>query len=121
MLLTSLSIDHDELAARTGWDIKPEGACREDVCVPLPESARNPDGTIDARVLSECLGMPLVGDDSHDSRRLWALGPAAGPTSRALVTAVAPELNLPDLRTGEMFSLSSLRGQKVALIAWASW
>src|SRR6266849_10578468 len=82
MLLTSLSIDHDELAARTGWDIKPEGACREDVCVPLPESARNPDGTIDARVLSECLGMPLVGDDSHDSRRLWALGPAARPTSR---------------------------------------
>jgi hypothetical protein len=118
MLLTSLSIDPDELAARTGWVVKPEGACRDEVCVPLPESARNPDGTIDATVLSERLGMPLVGDDS---KGLWALGPAAGPTARALVSAVAPELNLPDLRTGETFSLSSLKGQKVALIAWASW
>jgi DNA-binding IclR family transcriptional regulator len=62
--------------------------------------------------------MPLVGDES---KGLWALGPAAGPTARALVSAVAPELNLPDLRTGETFSLSSLKGQKVALITWASW
>jgi peroxiredoxin len=33
---------------------------------------------------------------------------------------VAPELELPDL-SGRSFALSSLRGQKVVLIAWASW
>ena len=118
MLLESLSIDPDALATRTGWVIKPEGACRDEVCIPLPESARNADGSIDAAVLADSLGMPLVPDDSSG---LFALGPATGPTAHALVSATAPELTLPDLRTGEPFTLSSLRGQKVALIAWASW
>jgi hypothetical protein len=62
--------------------------------------------------------MSLVRDEGHD---LWALGPAAGPGRHALTTAQAPELELPDLRTGEQFQLSSLRGQKVLLLAWASW
>jgi hypothetical protein len=34
---------------------------------------------------------------------------------------VAPELVLPDLRTDKPFALSGLRGQKVLLVAWASW
>ena len=45
----------------------------------------------------------------------------AVPTGHALASAEAPELELPDLRTGELFRLSSLRGQKVMLLAWASW
>jgi len=118
MLLTSLSVDPAELEPRTGWTIKPEGACRADLCVPLPETVRKQDGSLDAAVLADRLGMPLVADEAQG---LWALGPATGPTGRALLSATAPELTLPDLRTGEPFTLSSLRGQKVALISWASW
>jgi hypothetical protein len=62
--------------------------------------------------------MPLVHDDDSD---LWALGPESGVTGRALTTATAPSLTLPDLRTGDPFALESLRGQKVLLVAWASW
>ena len=51
---------------------------------------------------------------------LWALGPASGPTGRALTTAIAPELELPDV-DGNPFKLSSLLGQKVLLVAWATW
>ena len=43
--------------------------------------------------------------------------PIAG---RALASAEAPELILPD-RHGNEFRLSSLRGLKVLLLAWASW
>jgi hypothetical protein len=117
MLLRSLQVDPDELEARTGWAIKPEGACRGNVCVPLPLEARAGNG-IDAMVLAERMGMPLVADEGHG---LWALGPATAVTGRALTTAEAPELELPDLRTGEQFRLSSLRGEKVLLLAWASW
>lgn len=94
---------------RTGWAIKPEGACKGDVCVPLP-------GT-DAVTVSERLGMPLVADEEHG---LWALGPETGFTGRALTTAELPDIVLPDL-SGTPFALRSLRGQKVLLVAWASW
>lgn len=116
MLLTEPRVDIAAFEARTGWAIKPEGACRGEVCVPLPEAAS--DGTsVDAVVLSERLGAPLV----HDAGRgVWALGPAAGITGRALTTAETPELTLPDL-DGNPFALSSLRGRKVLLVAWASW
>ena len=62
--------------------------------------------------------MPIV----HRRRRAAsaALGPETAVTGRALTTAVAPELELPDA-DGNPFKLSSLRGKKVVLIAWASW
>ena len=51
---------------------------------------------------------------------ITAIGPAAG-RGRVLESAAAPELVLPDIRTGEPFALSSLRGSKVVLVAWAPW
>ena len=118
MILTELTVDPAELEHGTGWAVKSEGACRGEVCVSLPDTARAPDGTVDTHVLAERLGMPLIDDEEHN---LWALGPATVPTGHALASAEAPELELPDLRTGELFRLSSLRGQKVMLLAWASW
>jgi hypothetical protein len=117
VILTSLTVAADELEARTGWAIKPEGACKGEVCVPLPAGTSS-GSSVDAELLAGRLGMPLVRDEAHD---LWALGPDAGVTGRALSTAVAPELVLPDLRNDKSFALSSLRGQKVLLVAWASW
>jgi hypothetical protein len=116
MLLDAPVVDPDELAQRTGWAIKPEGACLGDVCVPLPAEVRLDGGMLDAAGLAARLGAPLVHDEAHD---VWALGPAT-VTGRSLTTAQAPELELPDL-DGNPFSLSSLRGRKVLLVAWASW
>ncbi len=117
MLLDELVVDTDSFTARTGWTLKPEGACKGEVCVPLPDSARPDSGHVDVRVVADRLGMPLVHDAAHS---LWALGPESSVTGRALSTAVAPELVLPDI-DGNPFALSSLRGQKVLLVAWASW
>ena len=116
MLLVSSTVDPDELTRRTGWAIKPEGACLGDICVPLPAEMRHADGTLDAAALAERLGAPLVHDRTHD---LWALGPAT-VSGKALSTAQAPNLELPDV-DGNPFALSSLRGRKVLLVAWASW
>ena len=117
VLLDTLAVDPDLFARRTGWTVKPEGACKAEVCVPLPADARTPGGALDVGVVAERLGMPLVRDDAHD---LWALGPETAVTGRALSSAVAPELTLPDV-DGNPFDLASLRGQKVVLVAWASW
>jgi hypothetical protein len=109
MILDTLDIDTDAFSAGTGWQIRPEGACRGDVCVPLRSS-------FELASTAALLGMALVHDESHD---LWALGPES-LGGRALVTAEAPELVLGDL-DGNEFRLSSLRGQKVALVAWAPY
>jgi hypothetical protein len=116
MILSGLTVDRSEFEARTGWEIKPEGACKGDECVLLPSSV-DVDGRLDARVLSDRLGMPLVADADAG---VFALGPATQGTGRVLTSAVAPELTLPDA-DGNPFRLSSLLGKKVLLVAWASW
>lgn len=116
MILDRLDPTIAEFAAGSGWAIKPEGACLGDVCVPLPAESRLPDDRIDATAAAERLRMPVVHDAAHG---LWSFGPAA-VTGKALATAVAPDLTLPDL-DGNPFSLSSLHGRKVLLVAWASW
>lgn len=112
MILTTATVDAAEFERTTGWALKPEGACKDDRCVPLPADS---EARTDVRVLAERLGMPLVHDDAGG---LWALGPEG--SGRALSSAQAGELVLPDWR-GDEFRLTSLRGQKVLLVAWASW
>jgi hypothetical protein len=96
----------------SGWLIRPEGACRGDVCVPLPPQ----ETTVGLGVVAERLGMALVHDERHG---LWAVGPST-VGGRALESAEAPDFVLPDL-DGRPFRFSALRGQKVVLVAWASW
>jgi hypothetical protein len=117
VILHDLGVDEHDFANRTGWAVKPEGACKAEVCVPLPPEVRRADGRLDVAILAERLGMPLVADDAHG---IWALGPETAVTGRALTSAVAPELELPDA-DGNPFKLSSLHGRKVLLVAWASW
>lgn len=99
----------------TGWALKPEGACLGDVCVPLPAGAVT-DGRVDLGAVAERMGMPLVEDSD---RGVFALGPAT-LGGHCLPSAEAPELVLPTI-AGEEFRLSSLRGQKVLLVAWAPY
>ncbi len=109
MLVDSLDVSPARFHAETGWEIKPEGACKGDVCVPLP-------GGFSVAGAAERLGMAVVEEPAHG---LWAVGPES-VTGRALVSAEAPELELADL-DGRPFRLSSLRGQKVVLVAWAPY
>jgi hypothetical protein len=117
MLLHELEVEPAAFEAGTGWAIKPEGACKAEQCVPLAADVRTARGTLDVPALAARLGMPVVPDEEHV---LWALGPETAVTGRALTTARAPELALPDA-DGNVFELSSLLGQKVMLVAWASW
>jgi len=111
MILEHVDIDARQFSAGTGWEIKPEGACMGDVCVPLQR-----DDDFDLRSTAEQLGMALVHDGEEG---LWALGPAS-LGSRALASAEAPDLRLSDF-DGNEFHLSSLRGQKVVLVSWAPY
>ena len=111
MILDRLDIGADAFAAGTGWEIKPEGACKGEICVPLPR-----DAWFDVVDTAQRLGMALVHDSAHG---VWALGPES-LTGRTLVSADAPDVVLQDL-DGNDFHLASLRGQKVVIVSWAPY
>ena len=113
MLVTSLEIGRSEFESGTGWELKPEGACKGDVCIPLTQP---PGDTVDVTSLAEQMSLAIVEDSTHG---LWAIGPES-INAHALTTAQAPELCLPDV-LGVEFRLSSLRGQKVLVYAWAPY
>jgi hypothetical protein len=113
MLLRSLHISKHEFEGGTGWTLKSEGACQGHVCIPLSKPASD---LIDITQVAKDMAMPLVAAPEFG---LWALGPAC-IGSRALASAQAPDLRLPDL-SGKEFQLSTLRGQKVLLYAWAPY
>jgi hypothetical protein len=113
MLLRSMQVPKSEFETGTGWQLKPQGACQGSVCIPLSKPAGDP---VNVAQVAKDIGMPLVAAPEHG---LWALGPAS-IGSRALASAEAPDLRLPDLN-GKEFRLSSLRGKKVLLYAWAPY
>lgn len=109
------SVPAGTFVAASGWEPKPEGWCRDDVCVP---GAAGFDGgdTVDVRSAADRLGMAIVVDEEHG---LAAVGPASFSGS-TLLSAVAADPPLVD-RAGNEFRLSSLRGRKVILSAWSSY
>jgi hypothetical protein len=118
VIITDAELDHlstEAFAAGTGWEPKPQGLCRGEVCVPAPGALRD-DGTVDVPAAAARLGMPVVHDADHGLR---ALGPGSS-TGHTLSTAAAADPELID-RQGNPFHLSSLHGRKVLLVAWASY
>ena len=113
MLARSKTVARRDFEEQTGWEFKPEGACKGDVCIPLQAP---PGDELDVVSTAQAMGLPVVTDDKHG---LIAVGPES-QGNRALTSTQAPELDLPGL-DGQRFKLSSLLGQKVVVYAWAPY
>ena len=100
----------------TGWVLKPEGMCRDDLCVPLPGAMKRGE-RIDVGAFWRHLGNPVASDRAGET---WVLGAGAEARGAALAGLQAPDFELPDL-AGKRHRLSDYRGQKVFLTTWASW
>ena len=111
-------IPASELPAAVAWELKPQGLCQGEVCVPVPDPAAlaNHDG-VDLQAFADLLARPLALDLAE---RMAALGTAWVDRDSQLATLEAPDFTLPDLE-GKLHSLSQHRGKKVLLIAYASW
>ena len=110
---SGLWLSADEVERATGWALKPEGMCQDDVCVPLPVR----DGRVDVAAFWRLLDRPVVSDAAGAT---WVLGSGAEERNGALAGLLAPDFTLPDL-DGAAHTLSALRGNKVFLCTWASW
>lgn len=94
-----------ELAAALGWELKPEGLCRGETCVPLL-----------GRPVVEALGLLVAGDPAEGVLAVVASASArsAGDDGRA------PSLTLRDV-DGNPVSFDDHSGHKRVLVTWASW
>ncbi|MEM7285415.1 MAG: hypothetical protein AAF480_03610 [Actinomycetota bacterium] len=97
-----------DVLAEAGWELKPEGACQGEICVPL-------DAPDDLEAVAGRLGMALVRDGETV---------AVGPSSvggRALETVAAPDIELPLALADGVWRLADQRGRRTVIVAWAPW
>ena len=107
-----------EALGSLGWELHPEGLCRDGLCVPVPDAAAlDVNGRIDLSVLARTIDRPLAMDGEA---RAAYLGVSAPERGRVLRSLIAPDFTLPDL-AGRPHRLSDYRGKKVLLVAYASW
>jgi hypothetical protein len=114
-----------DLERTTGWALKPEGLCRDEICIPLPSQKRkalertsaDASTRINLTGLWRAMGHPVASDAAGDT---WVLGAGAGQRAEALQSLDAPDFSLTDL-AGQTHTLSQYRGKKVFLTTWASW
>lgn len=98
-----------------GWERKPEGLCRDQVCIPVPADLAA--GGLPLDELGRLLGRPVVVDPVE---RVAAVGASAHERAEVLRSGVAPDVELPDVN-GVLHRLSDHQGRKIVLYAYASW
>jgi peroxiredoxin len=113
-----LLADPASFATELGWELKAEGLCRGDVCVPVPD----PDlltvaKRLDVAAVAAALGRPVVIDVDAG---IAAMGLASDQRRRALDGLEAPDFRLPDL-DGTTHGLDEWHGKKKLLVTFASW
>ena len=110
-------VDRESLPGVLGWDLKPQGLCRQSECVPVTETDLLHGDYVDLRAAATAVGVTSMLADDTD---LVALSVPSQTRSDALSGRRAPNFVLPDL-DGEDRSLEQFAGRKRLLVAFASW
>lgn len=113
-----ITIAPDALADAIGWELKPEGLCRDDICVPVadPDSLRS-EGGLDLAAVGAALGRRTVSDADTG---VIALSLDAEARRQAIDGMTAPAFTLPDL-DGNLHESSEWHGRRRMLFAFSSW
>ena len=109
----------DQVHALLGWELKPEGLCRGDVCVPtqLHTDLQDERGDIDVAALARAMGRACAVDVDAGAA---ALGEASNDRQALAAERTAPNFELPDL-DGKPVTLHDFAGKKRLIATWASW
>jgi hypothetical protein len=108
----------DALTDVLGWTLKPEGLCRDDVCVPVRDrDALVESDRVDLVAAADAVGRPTVLDGDAG---ILAIALDHERRASALESLIAPDVTLRDL-DGAPHSLSQWRGRKRLLHAFSSW
>ena len=113
-----VSVSNLVLEQATGWSLKPEGLCRDQVCVPVRNvQALIKDDQVDLAEFARLVSQNIVIDVQ---RKIVALGEQAQIRGTEMATLEAPDFTLPDIH-GQQVSFSDYNRRKRLLLAWSSW
>ena len=96
------------------FEVKPQGACRADVCIPLAKSLKS-GAWFNLTGFAHKLGQTVVAEQG-----IWSFGEIPVLRGSFYNSRIAPDFAVPD-RQGKVAHLSDFRGKKALVITWASW
>jgi hypothetical protein len=105
-----------DLPAINGFEVKPQGACRADICVPIPKELLRGE-YFNLTAFANKTGQAVVADREA---RVWSFGEIQALRGSFLENRMAPDFVVPD-RAGRPVHLTGFRGKKVLVTTWASW
>ncbi len=121
---TDLWIHPGELPRVNGFELKPEGACIDDICVPVRQDensdifiTRQGQAWFNVAELADRLNQPYAVD--YDTG-VWSFGDIPVRRASFVKRGIAPDFTLPGV-DGRSYTLSDFKGQKIMLLSWASW
>ena len=117
-----LLVPVENVEAITGFKIKPEGMCVDDLCIPIPANSgwiTDHAGANYFNLTKFAAKMDQVyAVDAENS--VWSFTAVPRAQTAPLMAGQAPDFALPD-RNGKTVRLSDFRGKKVLIVTWASW
>lgn len=115
-----LLIRPEDLPGINGFELKPEGACYGDLCVPIGDDLLvEREGTqwFDLAAFADRLDQPYVADPES---RVWSFAEIPAKRESMMVDAMVPDFEITD-RQGNIIRPIDLKGKKALIVTWSSW
>lgn len=115
-----LWLSKEDFEAISEFELRPEGFCQGELCIPIPSSHDRElvdRDRVNLSAFARLNEQPLVCDEAQS---YWFLDDSVETRNRQLQSGSAPDFELPDL-DGNLHKLSDYFGKKILLVSWASW
>ena len=115
-----LLIRPEDLGRVNGFELKPEGACYEDMCIPMNDTLLvEQDGAqwFNLTAFADLLDQPYVADAEA---KVWSFAEIPAKRENMMVNAMAPDFEVTD-RQGNVVRMADLKGKKALIVTWSSW
>ncbi len=105
-----------DLERINGFELKPQGACRNEMCIPVTK-AMSQGEWFNLTAFAHKVNQTYLNDPAA---RVWSFGEIPALTGNYTTARIAPDFAVPD-RKGKTVHLSDFRGKKALVVTWASW
>jgi len=116
----SVLVRPEDLPVINGFELKPEGACYNDLCIPLTDELmikQNSRQWFNLTALANLLEQPWVADTRA---RVWSFAEIPAKRENTMINAMAPDFEVTD-RQGNVIRMADLKGKKALIVTWSSW